>query len=211
MTQARKRLLTQPTKQPRKEDRRFGDFTHLTKPNVDDPLSEPTRHRRVWAAYLARGMTRREFAQKIGTNYHTVNRWDAGAAVMSLEMLERCVPLLGYSMDELSFGRKGAPARIQHTEAPLSEAQIRRLLDQLDIDPVTRAAFGEHAVSPAGRYQTFTGAYVEGWCSTYAATSDEVQALQAATNTRAIAEVVSAGGRTVSAEALRKALKGSKP
>lgn len=212
MTQARKRIPTPPPK--RKAASRPAKvtqppFVHLDKPNAEDPLSEPSRHRRVWAAYLARGMTRRQFAQTLGTNYHTVNRWDAGAAVMSLEMLERAAPLLGYSMDELCFGKQGTPApRVRHTTAALAESEIRMLLDHLRADAVTRAAFGEHVASPAGRYQAFTGAYVETWCGIYAATRDETQALQGATNARASTEVVAAGLPSVSAEALRKALRG---
>ena len=206
MTQARRRILTQGRRKPGPPPG-SGRPAALDKPNVEDPLSEPTRHRRVWAAYLAAGMTRREFAQKLDTNYHTVNRWDAGAAVMSLEMLERAATLLGYSMDELSFGRKGAPApHIQHTDAPLSEPEIRALMDRMRADPATRAAFGEHAVSPSGRYQSFTGSYVEAWCSAYAATQDSTQALQAATNARAVTEAVSTGVGAVSTEALRAAL-----
>lgn len=197
----------------------------LEKPNVDDPLSEPTRHRRLWAAYLAAGFTRRDFAAKLGTNYHTVNRWDAGAATISLDMLERASLLVGFSMDELCFGRRGvgspaepvtavAPQRPklagprQPEAAALTEAEIRALFDTQRVDAATRAAFGQHAASPAGRYQTFTSAYVEAWCSAYAYARDDQQALMAAVNARAVTEAAAAGVAAVSSEQLRTTLRG---
>lgn len=216
MSQARKRLPT-PIRRKSAVKAVHGAPTALPKPNIADPLGEPTRHRRVWAAYLAAGLTRREFATRLGTNYHTVNRWDSGAAVMSLEMLERAVAqrLVHYSMDQLCFGRAGAPserlAPAPQRELPLSEADIRALFDAQRVDPATRAAFGEHAVSPSARYQTFTASYVEAWCAAYAATHDETAALHAAVNLRASTESVAAGVGSVSTEQLRAALVRSKP
>jgi transcriptional regulator with XRE-family HTH domain len=212
MNQVRKRIPTPIRRKPAVKTP--GAPIPLPKPNIADPLSEPTRHRRVWAAYLAAGLTRREFAERLGTNYHTVNRWDAGAAVMSLDMLERAVSLrlVHYSMDQLCFGRAAAPSLgtepARARELPLAEADIRALFDAQRVDPATRAAFGEHAVSPAGRYQTFTASYVEAWCAAYAATRDETQALQAAVGQRAATEAVAAGVGSVSTDALRAALRG---
>jgi transcriptional regulator with XRE-family HTH domain len=211
MNEARKRIPTPIRRKPAVKPAREASVP-LQKPNVADPLSEPTRHRRLWAAYLAAGLTRREFANKLGTNYHTVNRWDSGVAVISLDMLEKAVVLVRYSMDEICFGRAGAPsAQRQHApvpEVPLSEADIRALMDAQRVDATTRAAFGEHAVSPVGRFQSFTPAYVEAWCAAYAATRDESQALQAAANARATTEAVVAGVGSVSTEQLRAALRG---
>lgn len=224
MTPARKQRPATPARKPTAHA--IGAPVALPKPNVDDPLSEPTRHRRLWAAYLRAGFTRRTFAAALGTNYHTVNRWDAGAAAMSLDMLERASPLVGFTMDELCFGRvqpaaaadkrdfaASAAVETQVTELRstrvvevLSEADIRALFDAQRVDPGTRAAFGEHAASPAGRYQSFTAAYVEAWCSAYAYSRDELQALQAAANARAVTEAVTAGVPSVTPEALRAAL-----
>lgn len=225
MNTARKRRATTPTRKPTAPT--IGAPVPLPRPNVDDPLVEPTRHRRVWAAYLRAGFTRRTFAAALGTNYHTVNRWDAGAAAMSLDMLERAVPLLGFTMDELCFGRlqpaaadeprsfavsaavdtQVAELRAEGRRAEvLSEGDIRVLFDHQRIDPGVRAAFGEHAASPAGRYQSFTAAYVEAWCAAYAQSRSELQALQAAANARAVTEVVTAGVPSVTPEALRAAL-----
>lgn len=211
MNTARKRLPPPTRRKPPVKSP--GTPGSLEKVNVADPLSEPTRCRRVHAAYLAAGLTRREFAAALDTNYHTVCRWDAGAAVMSLEMLERAVPLLHYSMDELCFGRAGAPAAPKSTpqrETIMTEAEIRALFDRQRVDPATRAAFGEHAASPAGRYQSFTPAYVEAWAGAYASTHDEVAALQAAVNARATTEAVAAGVSAIAPDQLRAALRGAK-
>jgi transcriptional regulator with XRE-family HTH domain len=198
----------------------------LEKPNVDDPLSESTRHRRVWAAYLARGFTRRQFAQELGTNYHTVNRWDAGAATISLDMLQRASELLHYTMDELCFGRRAAAAVPAASAAPaspaapaaaakrptvaspsgvLTEDQIRSLLEIQRVDAQTRAAFGEHSVSPTGRYQSFTADYVTAWCAAFVATQSTASALVAAVNGRALSEAVAAGAVPLTADELRAA------
>lgn len=221
-TQPRKRTYTPDSKRRRPAVRApIGAPVPLPRPNVDDPLSEPTRHRRLWAAYLAAGYSRREFAQKLGTNYHTVNRWDAGAAAISLDMLERASQLVGFSMDELCFGRRAPAASVPVTavgplrgSAPrprpeaLTEADIRALFDELNVDPATRAAFGEHAASAAGRYQTFTASYIEAWCSAYAYDAhDEQAALQAGVNARAVSEAAAAGAKPVSGEQLRAALR----
>lgn len=226
MTQARKRILTPTKPTPAKQRKPMvqpapDESAATDKPNVDDPLSEPTRHRRLWAAYLAAGLTRRQFAQLLDTNYHTVCRWDMGAAVMSLEMLERASKVVGYSMDELCFGRGDAPeapppapqpvqqippVRQREPEVPLSDAKVRALMDKHDVPAATRAAFGTHAVSPEGRYQTFTASYVEAWCAAHAETGDPVEALRAAVNARATGEAVAAGVAPVSAGALRAAL-----
>jgi len=217
----------------------------LAKPNIDDPLSEPTRHRRIWAAYLQRGLTRRQFAVELGTNYHTVNRWDAGAATISLDMLERASALLKYTMDELCFGRRRPAVVPPPSEAPaeatpaaravpaaapgpaalvaratrnalmhrynpgavLEEVEIRALFDLQRVDPQTRAAFGEHSVSPAGRYQSFTAEYVSAWCAAYAASQDTTAALGAAVTARAVSEAVAAGVDPVTPDALRAALR----
>lgn len=217
MTQARKRIPTPVRRKPAVRPQP-GAPVPLERPNVADPLSEPTRHRRLWAAYLAAGYTRREFAAKLGTNYHTVNRWDAGAAAISLDMLERASALVRFSMDELCFGRPSATApttpssgALQRRETALSDADIRALLDAQRVDPSTRAAFGEHAASPAGRYQSFTPAYIEAWCSAYGSTRDEAAALQAAVNARAITEAVAAGVGSVSPDTLRASLARNRP
>lgn len=217
MTMSRKRTLT-PVRRRADVKAPIGAPVPLPRPNTTDPLSEPLRHRRIWAAYLAAGYTRREFATKLGTNYHTVNRWDAGAAAISLDMLIRASTLVGYTLDELCFGRgKQAreasptttatlPPRAARAQAALSETEIRALLDAQRVDAFTRAAFGEHTASPAGRYQSFTPAYVETWCAVYAHSRDEQEALRAAVNARAVTEAVTAGVTAVTPDSLRAAL-----
>lgn len=205
MTYPRKRTKTPPrgTKAPSKPD--IGAPTPLRKPNAEDPLSETERHRRIWAAYLHRGLTRREFAEQLGTNYHTVNRWDAGAAVISLDMLERAAAILKFTMDELCFGRAAAPGAAPNAalQRVLSESEIRELLDRNRVDVRTRAAFGEHAASPGARFQSFTADYVSAWCAAYAFAQDQNLAIQAAEGARAVGEVVAAGVGPVSPDRLR--------
>lgn len=209
MNQARKRTPPPPV---RRKPPVTEEHEPLQKPNVADPLSEPTRHRRVWAAYLRAGLTRHDFADRLNTNYHTVCRWDTGAAAMNLDALERASRIVGYSMDELCFGHAGAPAPAPATpppsrrEVPLTDAEIRELFDRQHVPAATRAAFGEHTVSPAGRYQTFTAAYVEAWCAAHAQTGDGNQALQSAVSARAVTEAVAAGVTPITREALRGAL-----
>lgn len=183
----------------------------LPRPNVDAPLSEPTRHRRVWAAYLAAGYTRAQFADALGTNYYTVNRWDSGAAAMSLDMLERAVKLLGYTMDELCFGAAGRPTVAGSGDAApatpvMADSDVRAVLDAMRATPATRAALGEHLASPAGRYQTLTADYVRAWAAAWASTQDPRAALRAAVNARAVTEATATG--SVSDAELRSALNG---
>jgi hypothetical protein len=91
--------------------------------------------------------------------------------------------------------------------AVLSEMEIRALFDLQRVDPQTRAAFGEHTVSPAGRYQSFTAEYVSAWCAAYAASQDTTAALGAAVTARAVSEAVAAGVEPVTPDALRAALR----
>jgi hypothetical protein len=102
------------------------------------------------------------------------------------------------------------PAFNGDATAPLNEVNIRALLDAQRVDPATRAAFGEHTVSPAGRYQSFTADYVVAWCAAYAASQDGNTALGAAVTARAVTEAAAAGIAPVTADALRAALR-SKP
>jgi len=75
-------------------------------PNAKDPLSEPTLARRIWAAYLSRGWNRAEWARMLGANYNAVQNWDLGKNEMSLHFFSAAVQLLGYSADELLYGKK---------------------------------------------------------------------------------------------------------
>jgi hypothetical protein len=77
-----------------------------TLPNVLDPLSEPTIGRRLWAAYLRAGYTRASFSRALGVSYPTVDKWDIDRSIIDTVNLMEASQLVGYTMDELCFGRR---------------------------------------------------------------------------------------------------------
>jgi DNA-binding XRE family transcriptional regulator len=79
-------------------------------PNHLDPLSEPTIVRRIWAAYLKAGHTRASFAREIDVSYQTLDRWDTGEVLPSLEHVMLVASKLGYTVDQLCYGHR-APAQ----------------------------------------------------------------------------------------------------
>lgn len=180
----------------------------IEKPNAEHPLAESSLNRRVWAAYLHRGMNRAQFARAMGVNYFTVDRWDKGEVQTSLDMLQRASTVLRFTMDELCFGSSA-----QAADPVLNEAGIRQALTDLHVDQATRIAFSEHAFGPTGRSQTITRAYVAGWCASHRSgltrfmnTADaDTLALQAGVQSRALAGAVAAGARALSVDDLRDA------
>lgn len=82
-------------------------------------MSERTPERRLWAAYLRAGFNRASFARAIDMAYHTVDAWDRGAATPDLHHFARAAHVVGYTMDELYFGRGGMHAR--RLEPPTSD------------------------------------------------------------------------------------------
>lgn len=139
------------------------DEAEVELPNVADPLSEPTLNRRVWAAYLQRKYTRKSFAEAMETTYAVVHGWDHGSPgrAMSLGKLQRASRLLGYTMDELCFGKQ---ALIGRAEPVLDAAGIREALSEVNADIPTRAAFADH-LTKEGKFQEITRTYVHLWVS----------------------------------------------
>lgn len=172
-----------------------GDERDELPPNAADPLSEPTLARRVWAAYLQRGYTRKTFAAAMETTYAVVHGWDHGAQSrgISLKKLQRASQLLGYSMDELCFGKQTAIGG----EPVLTAREIVALVNSLRCDDDTRQAFKEH-LQAEGRYQEPTKIYVHVWISVYRQTrvrggtkeQASAAALIEAVSAQAMAEVV---------------------
>jgi DNA-binding XRE family transcriptional regulator len=164
-------------------------------PNHNDPLSEPTLQRRIWAAYLQRGYNRKTWAESLHTSYSAVDAIDTGKVTPKLAMLMKMAKLVGYSLDELVFGRD-VPPRLSGAE--LSDAQVRALL--LDIGTGTEAAdaLGQHVASPSGRFMPLTRAYVSAFALAFeAARAEELDprasidaAKRAAINAQANAEAV---------------------
>lgn len=184
------------------------------KPSGKDPLSEPSRHRRVWAAYLSRGYSRADFARLMGTKYQVVDRWDLGTQTMSLDAFLRAAQLLQYSADELAFGRASAtPAPAEEAPKPersLSAPALRGLLEELNASGEARSALGVHRGSREGRYQDFTRSYVEAWVAAFTerrAAGDTAKqataaAMISAVNARAQASALRQGTRPISRDEL---------
>jgi len=180
-------------------------------PNRNDPLSEHTLQRRLWAAYLRAGFTRAEFSRALGVRYATCQAWDNGESIPDLMTFGRAAQLVGYSMDELAFGP--ANKRATRVEQELSREGIKDLLLELNASGEQRIALGEHEMSPAGRYQRYTRTYIATFISAYAKALDAgnkrdaaiESAMVEATRARALADAVSSGIKPVAEEALRNA------
>lgn len=165
------------------------------RPNVADPLSEPTLHRRVWACYLHRGYTRAGFARALGTSWSVVQTWDLGRSPnggISLPSLIKVSRVLGFTVEELCFGKQAhGPGR----EPVLDDAGIMEVLAECRASAAVRAAFAEHLASTAGRFQQATRSYVQGWVTGWMANArtaePEQEALISAVNSRARASAVS--------------------
>lgn len=159
-------------------------------PNAHDPLSEPLRHRRLWACYLHRGYTRATFAAAMETTYAVVHGWDhhTREGGISLAKLEKASRILRFSMDELCFGKRQT---LLGREPALSDEEIRDALAEVGATHEERTAFGEHAASPVGRYQEITRSYVHGWLSGYRGSRGDVdRALVSGVNARAMSNAV---------------------
>lgn len=156
-------------------------------PNVEDPLSEPVLHRRVWACYLHRGYTRASFARAMKTTWSVVQTWDHGKrGQMSLKKLIDASRILNYSLDELCHGKQALVGR----EPVLDRKGIMEALSEAGASSEARAAFGRHMTSPEGQYQEITRAYVHGWVTCYMQLGSEPEALKRAVNARALSNAV---------------------
>lgn len=169
----------------------------LVRPNVDDPLSEPTFNRRVWAAYLRAGYTRKTWAKAMGTSYTHANNWDSGKKVHSLAYAERAARLTGYTVDQLLHGYGGT----EGSEHSLSEREILTVLDELKASDEACRAWGKFRRSDAGVAQRSTRSYVVAFVQTYmterAAKESEAdavrKAMRMAANARAVADAAALG------------------
>lgn len=89
-------------------------------PNVANPLAESSVNRRLWAAYLAKGYTRQSWSTLLGVSYTTVDNWDTETSTPGLDFLIKAAPLVGYSLDELCFGRLASHATTSHVPDSVS-------------------------------------------------------------------------------------------
>lgn len=135
-------------------------------PNVDDPLSEKTIARRIWAMYLSRGYTRAQWARALEVSYQTAQRWDSGEHLPDLVNLLRMVSLLRYSLSQIVYGYATPPAEdeieLSHEGKLSTLRELRATADQLE-------AFGEYEASPAGRYQRYTRTWLVTFIDAYSA------------------------------------------
>lgn len=136
-------------------------------PNVQDPLSETTVQRRIWAAYLDAGFSRASWAEALGMSYTAVDLIDTGKVTPRLGTLMRMQELIGrFSLDELAYGRN--LPQMRRSEGELSTEAIKLLLLQLRCDTDTIEALGQHTESPSGKYQRYTRTYVVAFVDRYA-------------------------------------------
>ena len=179
-------------------------------PNVDDPLSEATPQRRLWAAYLRAGYTRASFARLLGVVYHTLDAWDTGVAMPDLPRFAAAAVHVGYTVDELLWGHGGMQSHAGSGESALSVEGVRRLLDQLQATAEQRQALGEHRESARGIYASFTATYVRTFISAYAAAREKLphaevklHAVIEAENAQAIVAARLRGAQPISTERLK--------
>lgn len=178
----------------------------LDYPDTADPLAHATVQRRLWAAYLRRGYNRSTFAAALGVRMQTVWQWDTEKSIPTLELFKRACELVGYTMDELAHGHVRSEPRA--AEPDLSDAAVKALLDSLGATDAQRNALGEHAASPAARFQRLSRTYVSTFVASYAAAIQVgVRHLNAiataaidAANARAAADALALGARPVSPE-----------
>lgn len=167
------------------------DYEH-GRPNVADPMSEPSRHRRVWAAYLHRGYTRASFAKALGSTWSVVQAWDEGRATISLQMLERVRDVLGFSLEQLCFGSRAMAAA--GSEPVLDAAGMQSALRECNASVHARAAFAAHTQTLEGQLQDITRSYVHAWIAGWQARSDQEDAAEhaliTAVNARAVTNAV---------------------
>jgi DNA-binding XRE family transcriptional regulator len=172
-------------------------------PNRLDPLSEPTPGRRLWAASLKAGYeVRTDFARAIGIRHHTLSLVESDRGFLSLANFATACQLVGYTMEEIYFGRN--PRR---REPALTLDAIVALCEDLDAAPAERAAFKRFLDSPEGALQRVTRAYLTTFVETHK-TARELnhhspeallrQAVVAADNARAVSDALAAGVKSPS-------------
>jgi DNA-binding XRE family transcriptional regulator len=170
-----------------------------SEPNRFDPLSETSPGRRLWAASLKAGYeTHASFARAIGIQQNTLYLVEADKTLLSLENFARACQLVGYSMEEIFFGR-GPKTK----EQSLTRDQIVRLCDELDVSHTERAALARHLESPEGALQRLTRSYVVAFVEVYGrAIRDKTppelaqrSAIVAADNARADADAIAVGAK----------------
>jgi transcriptional regulator with XRE-family HTH domain len=142
------------------------------RPNVEDPLSEPTLNLRFLALYLSLGYSRASLARALDMDPSNIYAWDIGRWTISLPQLAQASKLFGVSIDQMVFGHTGRPAKVA---AGRDYAAIRAALDAIEATAETRAALGEYLDSPSGALQVTDTYFVQTWAQGFeAAREDEL-------------------------------------
>jgi hypothetical protein len=132
--------------------------------------------------------------------YATLDAWDKGTSQPQLDTFARAARLVGYTLDELVYGR-GEPAAVE-----LSPAQIETLFGVVGATRATRLAFQKHE-----RRGPLTPAYVTTWLAAYLSADggkpDARIATIEAVNARGTESLRAAGGRPANVEALVRELR----
>jgi transcriptional regulator with XRE-family HTH domain len=161
-------------------------------PDVSNPLGNATPHERLHAAYLARGMTRADFARAMGVRYQTVDRWDLGELQPDLGNFFRACELVGYDPRQVMFGGDGhayAFERARVTDESM-DADERSALDAVIQE------FAE-TITPAfvAVYRAELAAGAESAIAAARARDVALEARTVALKRRAQAEAIALGGR----------------
>jgi transcriptional regulator with XRE-family HTH domain len=135
--------------------------------NTGDPIAESVWWRRMLAARIRAGMSRGEFASKVGLSLSAVTNWENGNADPGLEAWTKAAEVLGLDIKELFYGRN-APQRLNQLEPDLSRDAIKSLLDEHHATREQRAALGELAQDPHMTYQRMTATFVTRFIDHYA-------------------------------------------
>lgn len=177
-------------------------------PNVADPLSEPAFNRRMWAAYLAAGFTRAQFARALDARDALVWGWDTGKTTMTLPYAIKAAALVGYTLDELAHGHAASTptsaSKRLPLDTPLTHEAVRALLHEIGAREDAIRALGEYDATPDGRYQPLTPTFVRAFIRTYLAARDDDGLSHALALSRAIGEATNARAHAKAFEERRR-------
>lgn len=120
-------------------------------PNADDPLSEPTLGRRIWAGRLALAkrsggdVGRKAFLALIDLSNSSLDDIEIGVSVPRADTLERISDALGYTIDELVKGKVGTP-KVAPSEdvSPATLAELAAIGLRLASNPDDAALRAKH-------------------------------------------------------------------
>jgi transcriptional regulator with XRE-family HTH domain len=159
-------------------------------PDVSNPLGNATPHERLHAAYLARGMTRADFARAMGVRYQTVDRWDLGELQPDLGNFFRACELVGYDPRQIMFGGDG------HAYAYARVADESMSTDERSALDAVIQEFAE-TITPAfvAVYRAELAAGAEPAIAAARARDVALEARTVALKRRAQAEAIALGGR----------------